>query len=72
MKNKTLFSLFSFLFFLETNAQCAMCRAVLESGEGQTVAEGINEGIVYLMAVPYILVGGIAYFIYKKYSKLKK
>ena len=72
MKQKIVFSLLSFLLFLETNAQCAMCRAVLESEEGQTAAEGINDGIVYLMAIPYILVGGIAYFIYKKYNTLKK
>ncbi|NMH87571.1 hypothetical protein [Flavivirga algicola] len=72
MKNKILFLVFTFLFFLETNAQCAMCRAVLESEEGQTAAEGINDGIVYLMAIPYILVGGLAYFIYKKYNKLNK
>ena len=71
MKNKILFTLFSFLFFIETNAQCAMCRAVLESEEGQSTAEGINDGIVYLMAIPYILVGGIIFFIYKKYNKAK-
>lgn len=46
-----------------------MCRAVLESESGQTTAEGINDGIVYLMAIPYILVGGIGYFIYRKYNK---
>lgn len=72
MKNKILFLLFSLFFFLETNAQCAMCRAVLESEEGQNTAEGINDGIVYLMAIPYILVGGIAYFIYRKFNTLKK
>ncbi|MBN4070085.1 hypothetical protein JYT76_00205 [Olleya sp. AH-315-F22] len=66
MKHKILFFLFSFFFFLQTNAQCAMCRAVLESEEGQTTAEGINKGIVYLMAFPYILVGGLGYFIYRK------
>lgn len=49
-----------------------MCRAVLESEEGQTAAKGINDGIIYLMAIPYILVGGVIFFIYKKYSKLKK
>lgn len=49
-----------------------MCRAVLESEEGQSTAEGINDGIVYLMAIPYILVGGLAYFIYKKFNTLKK
>ncbi|MCF7568359.1 hypothetical protein L3X37_08280 [Sabulilitoribacter arenilitoris] len=72
MKNKLVFILVFFLLFLKTNAQCAMCRAVLESEEGQTAAEGINDGIVYLMAIPYILVGGIIFFIYKKYNTLKK
>lgn len=72
MKSKIICFLFSFLFFLYSNAQCAMCRAVLESEEGQTAAEGINDGIVYLMAIPYILVAGIGYFIYRKYKTLKK
>ncbi len=72
MKNKILFFVFTLLFFLDTNAQCAMCRAVLESEQGQTTAKGINNGIVYLMAIPYVLVGGIGYFIYKKFNKLKK
>ncbi|WP_420323067.1 hypothetical protein [Flagellimonas sp.] len=47
-------------------AQCAMCRAVVESEVGGDTAEGINNGIVYLMAIPYILVGGLFYFVYKK------
>lgn len=71
-KHSILSLIFSLFFFLKTNAQCAMCRAVLESEEGQSTAEGINDGIVYLMAVPYILVGGIAYFIYKKFNSEKK
>lgn len=49
-----------------------MCRAVLESEDGQTAAEGINDGIVYLMAIPYLLIVGLGYFIYLKYKKLKK
>ena len=72
MKQKIIFSVFSFLFFLQTNAQCAMCRAVLESEEGQSTAKGINDGIIYLMAIPYILIGGIGYFIYIKYYRTKK
>ena len=71
MKRGLIFFLLSLFFFLKSNAQCAMCRAVLESEEGQSAAEGINDGIVYLMAIPYILVGGIGYLIYRKYSKLK-
>jgi len=49
-----------------TGAQCAMCRAVLESEGNTSSAEGINNGIVYLMAIPYILVAVLFYFIYKK------
>ena len=55
------------LFFSETvTAQCAMCRAVLESEGNVEVAEGINNGIVYLMAVPYVLVAVLFYFVYRK------
>ena len=46
-------------------AQCAMCRAALESEEGGVKAEAVNDGIVYLMAIPYILVGVVGYIIYK-------
>jgi hypothetical protein len=49
-----------------SEAQCAMCRAVLESEENSTVAEGINNGIVYLMAIPYILIGALFFIIYRK------
>lgn len=64
-KNSILFVV-SFFIFVMGNAQCAMCRAVLETEEGQTAAEGINNGIIYLMILPYILVGGLGYFIIKK------
>ena len=50
-------------------AQCAMCRAVLESDGNAAAAEGINNGIVYLMAIPYILVGVVFYFVYKQMKK---
>ena len=50
------------------SAQCAMCKAVVESGDAE-MAEGLNNGIVYLMAFPYILVGVAGYFLYKKMKK---
>ncbi|HLT53689.1 MAG TPA: hypothetical protein VKZ97_07355 [Flavobacteriaceae bacterium] len=49
-----------------------MCRAVLESEETQSAAEGINNGIIYLMAIPYILIAGIGYAIYHKFYRLRK
>ncbi|MDX1314756.1 MAG: hypothetical protein R3356_04585 [Eudoraea sp.] len=64
---KKIFTLVVLTFLpLVSRAQCAMCRAVLESGDNNAVAEGINNGIVYLMAIPYILVGVIFYIVYRK------
>jgi len=52
-------------------AQCAMCRAVLESSDNQSMAQGINDGIIYLMIFPYLAIGGIGFFIYRSYKKNK-
>ena len=49
--------------------QCAMCRAVLESGADQKTAESLNDGIVYLMIIPYIRGGLTLYFLYLKFFK---
>lgn len=72
---KILFSVFYFLFSvffsLSTNAQCAMCRAAL-AGEGNAAkAQAVNDGIVYLMVIPYLLVAGIGYYIYRMWKKKK-
>ena len=61
-----------FLASISIQAQCAMCRAVLENEEGQTTAKGINDGILYLMTIPYVLVGGIGILIYWKFFRNKK
>ncbi|MDC7994643.1 hypothetical protein [Altibacter sp. HG106] len=66
MRLKIFFSILLMLVcFLPAEAQCAMCRAVLESEEGNQAAKGINNGIIYLMIFPYLLVGGVVYVIYK-------
>ncbi|MDB0614417.1 hypothetical protein PL372_02190 [Tenacibaculum dicentrarchi] len=55
----------------DVNAQCAMCKGVVEGGN-ETIAEGVNNGITYLMIFPYILVGVLFYFIYKHKKSSKK
>lgn len=73
MKNKTIITtIFLALISFDVNAQCSMCRAVLETDADGSKAEGINQGILYLMAFPYLLVGVIAYFIYKSRKQAKK
>ncbi|MGB6152453.1 MAG: hypothetical protein WBG48_10705 [Pricia sp.] len=54
------------LFPQLADAQCAMCRAVLESDGNTATAEGINNGIVYLMAIPYVAIAVLFYFVFKK------
>lgn len=72
MKSKIIFFVIG-MILLPTlaTAQCAMCRAVLESEGSEATAQGINDGIVYLMIFPYVLIGGIAYFIYRSFKNKK-
>jgi len=72
MKSKVVLSIFLVVSSMVTNAQCAMCRAVLESEEGQSTAEGVNNGIMYLMSIPYLLVAGFGFIIYWKFFRTKK
>lgn len=69
MKRILSISVFLILGTYQSFAQCAMCRAVLESGDDQAAAEGINDGIVFLMSIPYILVAVIGYIIYWKFFR---
>ena len=63
--------LFTFLllaFLLSTSeiySQCSMLSAIMESDQEYEAAKGLNRGIVYLMSIPYILVGLIIWKIYR-------
>jgi hypothetical protein len=70
MKKTILLTLALFILGSEdVEAQCAMCRAVLESEEGQQTAKGINNGIIYLMAIPYVLVGAVGVAVFRMLKK---
>lgn len=54
-----------FVFATPVSAQCAMCKAAAEStlkNDPNSIAKGLNSGILYLMAVPYLLIA----FIFRK------
>ncbi|WP_290840685.1 hypothetical protein [Flavobacterium sp.] len=61
----------TFLLPMVSSAQCAMCRASLEGSDNTQKAEAVNDGIVYLMVFPYLIVGVIGFLIYRMYSKKK-
>ncbi len=50
-----------------TWAQCPMCRMTAESNlaNGGTEGRGLNQGILYLLATPYFIVGTVAYLWWK-------
>lgn len=69
---KYLFIIYTLFATAVSQAQCAMCRASLE-GEGNVAkAQAVNDGIVYLMVIPYILAGFVAIIIYRMYKSRNK
>lgn len=44
-------------------AQCPMCRMSAESNlkNGGTDGKGLNQGILYMLATPYLVIGAIGY-----------
>ena len=75
-KNNTLNIFLFFCFVLisqNVNAQCAMCKAVVEANleSGGSIGAGLNDGILYLMAMPYIsmIVVGLIWYNLKKEPK---
>ena len=75
MKFKILVLLAASLFStLAAAAQCAMCRASVENNvsNGDTsIGAGLNNGILYLVVMPYLMAGIIGYLWYRS-SKKKK
>ena len=59
----------SLLFSFSSYSQCAMCRAALNGEGNKAKAAAINDGIVYLMVIPYVLVGALGYYIYRMKKK---
>lgn len=51
------------------NAQCAMCTLNAENStkEGNTQGKGLNDGILFLLAMPFIIGGGVGILWYKKF-----
>lgn len=71
-KNKYLVLVVFFFFYtLTSTAQCAMCRAALGGEGNKEQAQAVNDGIVYLMVIPYVLVAAIGYAIYRMRKKKK-
>jgi len=54
-------------------AQCAMCTINAEQGtkNGNTQGNGLNSGVIYLLAIPYVLLAGVGLLWYKRYRSAR-
>ena len=72
-KNLIFVFIFSLLTLtaIDSNAQCAMCGLNADNSvqNGNTQGKGLNAGIMYLLAAPYLAVLGVGYIWVKKYRK---
>jgi hypothetical protein len=52
-------------------SQCAVCSINVETNakSGANTTRGLNNGIVYLLAAPYLAVAAIGFLWYKKYRR---
>ncbi len=72
-----IFSLVLFITFanLSTSAQCVMCRSSVESNRADDklskFGNGLNKGILFLMTVPYVLVGTVGFLWYRNNRRKK-
>ncbi|MEE2953707.1 MAG: hypothetical protein VX347_00875 [Bacteroidota bacterium] len=67
-------SLCFLLITLDLYAQCAMCKAVVESNleSGNSIGSGLNDGILYLMSIPYLAILFFGIFWYYQNKRIKQ
>ena len=55
------------IFSIDSYGQCPMCRIAAESNlqHGGTEGAGLNKGILYMLAMPYLLVATLGILWYK-------
>ncbi|MFD2786473.1 hypothetical protein [Hymenobacter rubripertinctus] len=81
MKKITVNGLFALLLLLMSllplagAAQCTMCKTQVEAASNEKDGydtTGLNKGIVYLMTIPYVLIGAVGFFWYRHTQQQKK
>jgi hypothetical protein len=66
MKKVLLVWLFAMGFSAVVSAQCPMCKT---STQNSVYAKNINAGILYLLAFPFVIAGGVGIYWYKNREK---
>lgn len=63
--------LFAMNLSFNAQAQCSMCTLNAENSvqNGNTQGNGLNDGILYLLAMPYLAVAVVGFIWYKRYRR---
>jgi hypothetical protein len=66
-KQKYILFIVFVLLAVGVSAQCPMCRAAAETNlaQGGTEGKGLNKGILYMLALPYMLIATIGFLWWK-------
>lgn len=61
------------VFSTDVWAQCPMCRMSAESNleNGGTAGKGLNAGILYMLATPYLIVGALGFIWWRNRKRNK-
>ena len=57
---------------LTSSAQCVLCSTQVEAARQEHDGYepgGLNKGILYLMTIPYLLVGAVGFLLYRRRSR---
>ncbi len=64
-----LLALLTLVTLAPAQAQCVMCKSQVEAARSERDdydVAGLNKGILYMMTVPYILMGAVGFFWYRR------
>jgi hypothetical protein len=62
----------SAILWTVANAQCAMCKGQLETTSDTGVGLAVNDGILYLLALPFIIGATVGFMIWNIQRKHKR
>jgi hypothetical protein len=66
--------IFNIIFTPDILAQCPMCKLSAESNlrDGGSAGKGLNAGILYMFALPYLIVGTLGFLWYRNRKNYDK
>jgi hypothetical protein len=70
LKHISLLAFITLFVSMSTWGQCVMCKALGEQSANQgMMGTGLNQGIIFIMIIPYLLIGIGLLLVWKRFNK---